>query len=383
MHDLDARVQAGHINKEDAELLKNYLFSLRAVRGVHPHTIETAYRSILPWVEHLSFSSMTLQDFHRARALLDQKGLKRNTLRTYITHMRRFCLWLIEQDHLSIDPKDIQKIKAPAPDHMTKQAAQMLTEKEVKSIIESSGRIRDRAFLSMLYEGGFRPVELVNLTWDQVKFDEWGLVVNTDKKTGVPRYVRLISSKDYLTTWRQEWPGEKGNRVFVTLRRPAQPLTHRGFKEIMKRAVRLAGLDKKVSLYLFRHSRITNMIEQGIPESVIKLQHWGSLNTLMLSTYAHVTSEHQDRVLLEHAGIQKTSKKAEAAMGPRQCMNCHHINAPTMNFCGVCGLGLTEEIRLSLEQQNKAVQESERYRQMFEDALNRITVLEDRINRSD
>ena len=71
---------------------------------------------------------------------------------------------------------------------MTKTAADLLTPDEVGAFIRSCKSVRDLAFYMALYEGGFRVGELGKLTWGQVKFDEYGVAINVDFKTGKPRY---------------------------------------------------------------------------------------------------------------------------------------------------------------------------------------------------
>ena len=74
---------------------------------------------------------------------------------------------------------------------MTKTAADPLIEMEVMQMLDACQNSRDRALISMLYEGAFRISELATLMWSQVKFDEYGVVVNVDTKTEKARYISL------------------------------------------------------------------------------------------------------------------------------------------------------------------------------------------------
>jgi uncharacterized paraquat-inducible protein A len=115
-------------------------------------------------------------------------------------------------------------------------------------------------------------------------------------------------------------------------------------QNLLHRIAKESGLKKKISLYLFRHSRITNMLQQEYPESAIKLQAWGNLRTPMLATYAHLDGTYVDGVMLERAGIIQTEKKKKSdALKAEQCPHCHEINKPGAQYCNVCGRPLTEE----------------------------------------
>jgi len=82
---------------------------------------------------------------------------------------------------------------------------------------------RDRALISMLYEGGFRVKELGTLTWEQVTFDDHGLIVNVNMKTEKPRYVRMVASAPLLAQWKNDYPcaiSPQGMVFISNLRRP-------------------------------------------------------------------------------------------------------------------------------------------------------------------
>ena len=106
---------------------------------------------------------------------------------------------------MDIPLAQVIKIRPPPIDRITKNAAQLLTEDEIDRIplLPVSS---DRALVSMLYEGGFRVLEVGTMTWEQILFDEYGCVVNVCKKTLIPRKVRLTASTHYLKQWMNEYP---------------------------------------------------------------------------------------------------------------------------------------------------------------------------------
>lgn len=64
-------------------------------------------------------------------------------------------------------------------DWSTKKPTDMLTKKQVLLAIEACTNSRDRAMISMLYDGSLRPVDLRKLTWEDVIFDEYGALIWT------------------------------------------------------------------------------------------------------------------------------------------------------------------------------------------------------------
>jgi integrase/recombinase XerD len=342
--DLNRKVSAGKIPESGAALLRSYFFELQATRGAADSSIINWYGALVTWCTLIDFATATHEDIYRGIGALKQRGLKQNTLHSYIYQIKRFYKWMAANGS-PINLDKILAIKPPGIDHSTRTSGEMLTPEEIKKIVSACWRSRDRALFSMMYEGGFRPVELVNLTWGQVKFDDWGAAVNVSEKTGKPRYVRLVESADNLAAWHKEYflPRSDTAKVFIRLKSPYEAVTYQGMTDILKRVVKKADVGKDISLYLFRHSRITHLVEEGIPESVIKLMMWGSINTGMLSTYAHITGEHVDKTMLDHYGIREKRANPRDTVFPRVCGRCHHVSGSTADFCARCGLGLTDD----------------------------------------
>lgn len=363
---LDRWTEQGDISKENAQLIRDYLTRRRNERDLSQGRINKLTFTFLSWSRATGespFREHTIQDVYRGIEYLkmhdSRRGLphSKNFISDTVAIIKPFYLWMIENGYSVMKEKDIQKIKRPRRDLMTKTAADILTEDEIKRMVTACQSSRDRAILMMLYDGGFRIGELGTLTWGQVKFDDYGCVVNTDEKTGKPRYVRLLASASYLAAWKQDYPfsPDKEALVFISNRRKA--LEYNAFYKQLQYIAERAGIVKKVHPHIFRHTRITDLINRKVPESVIKTMMWGSLTTDMFACYAHLTNENVDNAILEQAGVKRPDQKEDSkALMPRQCPACHFLNGPTHNFCGKCGTGLTEEARQSLEVKTKAIE---------------------------
>ncbi|MGB7787850.1 tyrosine-type recombinase/integrase [Methanoregula sp.] len=233
---------------------------------------------------------------------------------------------------------------------MTKTAEMMLDEDEVRAMINACMSSRDRALIATLYEGGFRIEEIGTLTWSQVKIDDYGIIINVDKKTERPRYVRLVAATPYFIQWRNDYPYAIASDGLVFTSRKNLPLRYEGIALQLKKIAARAGLKKRITPHLFRHSRITTMVQQGYNETIIKKVMWGNLHTGMFETYCHLSDTDVDNEILAKQGIKRKDEKKQRAMEPRQCPYCSSVNAPTDQFCSVCFKPLTEEMDLSLEQ---------------------------------
>jgi integrase/recombinase XerD len=344
------QVENGHLTEEDAALIEGYIRKKILERGVDESTATNRARYLAIFMKDLGkpVRKCSTQDVCTVLAAMRSK-YRPNTFNQMVYLIKDFLAPLKIR---GIDMEEIRRIKPGKQRETTKTAAQMLTGEEILALFEEATNSRDRAILQLLYESGMRPVELVRLTWDEVKFDEYGAVINTSEKTGKPRYIRLITSAPALAAWKQDYPlaitPGAGSRVFLKLRRGRTghiPITTTAIRHLVIKVAAKAGLEKKIFPYLFRHTRISHMLEEEIPESVIKMQGWGSLSTPMLATYGHISNGHIDRVLLERAGVITPKARKPRTPKPRQCPGCNTVNGPTANYCGVCGRPLTEEVK--------------------------------------
>ena len=347
--------EKGIINGDDAQLIDEYLVKRRADKDLSQARVTKLLWMLLSWRRFVPpFRANTMVDIYKGIDAVKngtQKGPRdptshysKNYVYDMVTIVKPFYRWMIESGYSTLKEKDILALKRPRKDLMTKTVADILTEDEIKKMVQNCESTRDRALLMMLYDGGFRIGELGKMTWGQIAFDSYGVVVNVDEKTGKPRYVRLIAATPYLAKWKDDYPFEPAGNNLVFISRQKNAIEYNTTYRQIRRIAERAGIQKNVHPHIFRHTRITNMMEKNIPESVIKTMMWGSLTTEMFACYAHLSNQSIDNVLLEHAGIKRAeTKEKDDALAPRQCHKCFVINGPTQNFCGSCGIALTEQ----------------------------------------
>jgi len=221
---LTRQVEANLIDRDTAQNIMAYIYDRQVEKGITPGTSYNIALVLMGFIRGLGIppARATTADTKRVYAKM-RTDMKPNSFRQYLTITRAYL------EHLKppgLDLSVLKTIRNPTPE-ATKTAAGMLTEEEINSILDSITNMRDKAIVSLLYEGGFRPVEIRRLTWGEVKFDQWGAIINTSEKTGKPRYIRILSSTQYLATWKNEYPGTpKGTApVFVTFNKPHRALS--------------------------------------------------------------------------------------------------------------------------------------------------------------
>jgi len=371
---LDHAGEKGTILPSDAAFIQEYIGELRASRNISVGRKNKIVFTLVGWRRFIGpFDTLTIAEVYEGISKLKTgtstrgEPFKQNTLRDFVTIFKAFALWLIENQYSTLPESKIRKLQSPKKDTMTKTAADLLTPEEITTMVEVCSRSIDRAIIIMLYEGGFRIGELGNLKWGDLKFDEYGIIVNVRFKTEKPRYLRLVMAREHLAKWRSDYPfkPEGENLVFITERKT--PLTHASIQKQLKRIAERAKIDKHVTPHVFRHSRITHMIKEGIPDSVIKLMMWGSISSVMFDTYAHLVGADVDAAILKSYGIMAPNgeKPKETRLEPHQCEYCYTVNAPMSKYCSQCGRPLDPAAAMKLQEKTQMARDSPDYQELL------------------
>jgi integrase len=350
-HTISAGLSSGLLTKEDAALISEFIAEKRASIGICTGRANMLTFNLVGWRRFIGpYNELTIAQVYAGidalKAGKSQRGrpFKQNTLADHVVILKRFLLWAIENGYSTIPEKKVRALKPPAKNTMTKKASDLLTPDEIKAIIQACKQSEDRALIMLLYEGGFRIGEIAQMKWEDLIFNNGGVATSVKFKTAFTRHVRAYMCTQYLQNWRADYPGNPEGSAFVFVNSWGKPFIHATIAKRIQRIVERAGITKHVTPHLFRHSRITHMINDGVGESVIKMMMWGTVNTTMFETYAHLTGKDIDTEISRVYGLVKPDEKQKEPMvAPRQCPHCQHINPPTTTWCFGCGESLSSD----------------------------------------
>jgi site-specific recombinase XerD len=348
-HSIEVALASGSITLQDRDLITEFIEERKAVAHISPGRANKIIFNLVTWRRFIGpYTDLVMAEVYRGISALsngkskNNKPFKQNTVSDFITILKQFLLWMIENEYSNLPEKKIRGIKSIQRDKMTKTAADLLTPDEVGAIINGCHRVSDRALIALLYEGGFRIGEMAQLTWGAISFDSYGAVININFKTGVPRYIRIIMMVQHLQQWRAAYPGDPTGSDLVFVNQNERGLNHQTVIKRLGVICRRVGITKHVTPHLFRHSRITHLIQEGVSESVIKMVMWGSLHTDQFRTYVHLTGKDIDNEMMRTYGISKqgTNEWKRPRLEPQNCPHCHTTNPPTSIYCCICGENL-------------------------------------------
>ncbi|MFZ1073514.1 MAG: tyrosine-type recombinase/integrase [Verrucomicrobiia bacterium] len=183
-----------------------------------------------------------------------------------LSAIRNFFKFLHHEGYLAHNPaQDLRLSKEP--DALPKN---VLTPEEARKILEAPDThtrvgYRDRTLLEVLYASGIRKAELRNLTVDAVNLEEELLRVNRGKGRK-DRVVPLSAIacrylENYIKVIRPEMlHGKQTDTLFVSVRH-GLPIGVNGLGPIIDKYVRRAGVKKRVTCHLWRHSCATHLLK--------------------------------------------------------------------------------------------------------------------------
>ena len=353
---IENAISDGRISKREAGYIREFLSETNSQKDLSAQRKFKLASNLCTVSQYTpDIDEMTIGDLYEAVEKIKNgissrgKPYTRNTQSDLLRILKRFTVWLIENGYSDLNLKKVQKIKIPAYSTKTKSDKDILTEEEILKIIATAKSIRYRALLSVLFEGGFRIQECADMRWQDVRFTDWGARIRTDGKTEKERAVPIIMYCDTLAKWQSEHPDPSPeNYVFLNLHN--KPLKYQNTLKTIKQFAEEAGIERKITPHIFRHSRITFCLRNGMQETLLKKTFWGNETTDMLKIYSHLTPGDADEAFARMAGVELPEDAGEESkLKPVQCDQCHYVNAPGARFCSRCGKGLSEEARATVE----------------------------------
>jgi site-specific recombinase XerD len=164
----------------------------------------------------------------------------------------------------------------------------VLSQAEVKALLDTVTNIKHRALLMTTYAAGLRVSEVVNLRVEDIDSQRMMLRIEQGKSRK-DRYVML--SEKLLTVLRQYWKVAQPEHWLFPGQIPGRHLTRSSVQRVFYKARNAAGITKKVSVHCLRHSFATHLLENGVNIRKIQLLlgHKGLSST---QVYTHVASDY-------------------------------------------------------------------------------------------
>lgn len=283
--------------------LDQFLHYLIVEKGLSKNTIEAYSHGLSRFLNHLKEEGVQeveeIRKFHVRGFLLTlrKRNLSTRSIVRNLVVIRTFFRFLIQEGILEATPTE--NLESP---EFAKTLPEILTLKEIEQLLEQPdlqtprGK-RDRAMLEMLYATGMRVSELTQLPIHQVNL-EGGYVLlygKGSKERIVPLGVEAIK---WVTLYLKESRGilAKGKESpFLFINRSGKAMSRQRFWKSLKDYARRAGLRKRITPHLLRHSFASHLLEGGADLRSVQMM-LGHVDISTTQIYTHVTGERLKKI---------------------------------------------------------------------------------------
>jgi integrase/recombinase XerD len=307
----------------NAELLESFLAYLKIEKGLARLSVEAYERDLLQFAESLEASKRTFIKARRSdvRDFLDKLFSNRvdgRSVARKLSALRHFYKYLLLDRMIDEDPTlniETPKQWKVLPKALSREEATQVMKAERPQPESKLGQVlwlRDRAMMEVLYAGGLRVSELVNLRLQDVKLDlGYALVHGKGDKDRVVPLGRLAveAVARYLSEARGTLAGNKRSpNVFIA--RNARPLTRQRIWQLVQSAARAAG--RPASPHMLRHSAATHMVEAGADLRTVQTI-LGHADISTTQVYTHLAMDRLKTVHAQHHPRAKLRKRIVVA----------------------------------------------------------------------
>jgi integrase/recombinase XerD len=192
------------------------------------------------------------------------------------------------------------------PRYENRLAERVLSEESVLRLLAAGDCQRDRILLNLLYLGGLRVSEAINLRWRNLHSHGDAGQISIFGKSGRTRSVSLPTG-----LWKELMVlrGFAGAEDPVFASRSGKPLDRGRVRTLVRRAAESAGVPGAVSPHWLRHAHASHALDNGAPLSLIQAT-LGHASISTTSAYLHVVSNDSSARFLKSPGTGHTPRSA-------------------------------------------------------------------------
>lgn len=282
---------------------REFLEYIEIERGRAVKTVENYDHYLtrfLDWAQIQDASDITETKVREFRMWLNRQpgtnkdSMKRRTQNYYLIALRAYLKYLRKRDIPSLSPEKIELAKVP------ERHLDLISSTELDRLLKATDgdderSLRDKAILELLFSTGLRVSELCSLDSDlDLSRDDFSVRGKGEK-------VRVVFLSDaaknavraYLKVRTDMEPAlfVSAARTKEAKKRIPSRLTPRSIELLIKTYAAKAGITKKVTPHVMRHSFATDLLSNGADiRSVQALLGHASINTTQI--YTHVTDSH-------------------------------------------------------------------------------------------
>ncbi len=250
------------------------------------------------------------------------KRYRYSTIKSYLSHFKRFIMHFGDREPSTIQKEEIRKYLLHLINHKEisestqnsvinsikayyemvlknekmffydlrprkpKKLPEVLSEEEVIKLLKTVENIKHKAILMLIYSGGLRISEVVNLQLTDIR-RERNCIFIRDAKGKKDRYTLLsLKALELLTIYYRAYKPDYWLFEGAT----GSQYSKRSIQAFFKRGIKKAKINPLATVHTLRHSFATHLLERGIDLRYIQ-ELLGHSSTKTTEIYTHITQK--------------------------------------------------------------------------------------------
>lgn len=229
------------------------------------------------------------------------KKYKQKTIKRKLASIKAFYNYLEEEELIEKNP--FRKIKLKFKENMV--LSRVIPREEIEQLLNfmyscrikrNKYKSRDISVVELFFATGARVYEVSNLQKESIDLNSG--VIRIFGKGGKERYIQ-ISNPSVLKILREYYAENEAEIKacgFFFVNQRGERFTEQSIRIMIKKYVKLAGIERKITPHMFRHSFATYLIEEGVDVSCVQ-QVLGHSSIKTTQIYIHIATKKQAEIL--------------------------------------------------------------------------------------
>ncbi len=326
--------------KRELKIIEHYQMFERMYKhflsqGYSPDSIYLYLNRALLFLEYIeaigkTIDEVTLDDI---QDYLMTRG-KPSTIAKYIVAIRHLA-----KINMQYKPAFYQIVKHLKTPKIKEELPQLPRPEDVEKLIMNA-RQPYKAILAVLYEGGLRRCEALNLRYGDIEPWDVGYRIWVRKSKSQPRVVFIVKYAHILRDWLLQHRSKNPND-WLFYNRYGEPIRPSALTMYLRRLAKRLGLNPDLfHPHNLRHLRATELYKSRKLTELEMMKLFGWKTRRMIDVYSKITMDDVEERMRELYGIKA---KPEASERKIICSNCGMEVPASWQYCPRCGKPLTEK----------------------------------------
>jgi integrase/recombinase XerD len=286
--------------------IRAFLNYLRVEKALSQNTIHAYRRDMAKFAVFIGKRGVKLADISRGDVVdflgsLYHKGLDSRSVARHLVTIRHFFRFSLLEGLVTDDPAatiESPKFRQSLPDFLSLEEVDRLL---AMPDVGNPRGLRDKAMIELMYSTGLRVSELCGLRVSDLQIEAGCLrcIGKGNKERLVPVGRRALGVvEEYLRTSRPAILGEATSQ-YLFINRNANKMNRIMFWIALGDYGRKAGLRKKLTPHMLRHSFATHLLDRGADLRSVQMM-LGHADISTTQIYTHVVEERLKQVYKAH-----------------------------------------------------------------------------------